>query len=191
MTAAFPSPVARVDAEHHGGEKRTTPGRLWLAAYVVLAAIAAARLPGIRVEVRSQLARSEVAAQYAELKQADLAVQIGTTTALLVIMVGYLLVFVCARALELRLPVPVRYSARGWPPVSLAFAVVATVTIGIQGVMLLLGVTSPRSDGRVWAVALLAAVLSAVFVRPQARTLAATLRNAGLALLFAAACLLV
>ena len=134
--------------------RRRTPRRVWGAVVLAVTAATVARLPQVRREVEVRLAAGEGGVGSTDLEQAELAVTMGTTTALVLALALQALVAAGAMALERRTSGAGRAVVRG-TPLSLTFLVVGGVMLCAQVAALL----HPVSAGSVAVLVPLALVV--------------------------------
>lgn len=183
------APTAVAPADHPGPTAMTpaTPRHLWALAGLTIVLTTAARLPSVAAGVEEEVVTGPMAEVVEDLPDADLAVAIGTTTALVISIALKILVLTAAMAVERRTRRAGHVVVRG-RHLSLAFLVVVSVLLSVQLIALVLGLQTPGVEPWSTVLALGLAVTAALTVR-HARW-RAPLRLA-LALLLAVVCLAV
>ncbi|WP_147463425.1 hypothetical protein [Cellulomonas triticagri] len=154
MTVRTSDPVD-VAATQTTAPRRRATGRTWGLLLLVVSALTAARVPQVSDDVAARLARGDSGVDLDGLEQAELAVTIGTVTALVLALALQVLVVAGAIAVERRTAAAGRLVVAG-RPLSLTFLVVGGVLVLAQGTALLL----PAAGGRVEVLVPLALVVA-------------------------------
>ena len=172
------SPRARV--------RRTSPG-IWAGAALLTALVTVGRFPTVSRQVEQQLLAGPMAEKFRTLPDADLAVSIGTVSALVMVIALQVITMAVAIVVERRTPQAGALTVAG-RPLSLTFLVVVGTFLTVQIACLVLRLQPTSLESWQLAVGALAAVSSALAVR-DARW--GPGRRLGLAIVIAAACVLI
>jgi hypothetical protein len=162
-----------------GGHPFAAPARghrlLWLAAFLSIAGLTAARLPTVRGEVERRLEQALATGELTDTTQRDLAVNLGVAAALALSLTLTLVVLAVARRLEPRLRLP-HLTLRGVPLSGLLLIVWSVLAVK-QAACLLTGATQPLTDPWVWTAVLATLASVALLLARRATTRRAVART--------------